>query len=66
MNNEIRLPAIKIEQPIGVFYAVSISSEVLSKVSFSSRAQYSVKNGVDGLFSFMKGNQRELDEKEVD
>ncbi|EFN9756232.1 DNA phosphorothioation-associated DGQHR protein 1 [Escherichia marmotae] len=63
MNNEIRLPAIKIEQPIGVFYAVSISSEVLSKVSFSSRAQYSVKNGVDGLFSFMKGNQRELDEK---
>lgn len=63
MSNQIRLPAIKIEQPIGIFYAVSISSEILSKVSFSSRAQYSVKNGADGLFSFMKGNQRELDEK---
>lgn len=63
MSNQIRLPAIKIEQPIGIFYAISISSEILSKVSFSSRAQYSVKNGSDGLFSFMKGNQRELDEK---
>ena len=63
MSNQIRLPAIKIEQPIGIFYAVSISSGILSKVSFSSRAHYSVKNGSDGLFSFMRGNQRELDEK---
>lgn len=63
MNNQIRLPAVKIEQPIGIFYAVSINSDLLAKISFSSRAQYSVKNGSDGIFSFMKGNQRELDEK---
>lgn len=60
MSAEIRLPAIKVEQPIGSFYAVSISSDLLSKVAFSSRAEYQTKS--DSFFS-LKGNQRELDLK---
>ncbi|AGO54002.1 hypothetical protein SOD_c10070 [Serratia plymuthica 4Rx13] len=59
MSKEIRLPAIKVEQPIGTFYAVSIHSDLLSKVAFSSRAEYKS----DGVFSLLKGNQRELDLK---
>ncbi|MGN5054377.1 DNA phosphorothioation-associated DGQHR protein 1 [Aeromonas veronii] len=60
MSTEIRLPAIKVEQPIGSFYAVSISSDLLSKIAFSSRAEYQSKS--DSFFS-LKGNQRELDLK---
>ncbi|MDO6620403.1 DGQHR domain-containing protein [Shewanella sp. 6_MG-2023] len=60
---EVWLPAIKIEQPVGTFYAVSMSSDFLNKVSFSSRAEYKRKDMVDGVFSFLSGNQRELDDK---
>ncbi|WP_339330328.1 DNA phosphorothioation-associated DGQHR protein 1 [Aeromonas hydrophila] len=60
MNVEIRLPAIKVVQPIGSFYAVSINSRLLSKVAFSSRAEYQSKG--NSIFN-LKGNQRELDDK---
>ncbi|ECT1456142.1 DGQHR domain-containing protein, partial [Salmonella enterica subsp. enterica serovar Mbandaka] len=63
MSNEIRLPAIKIEQPIGSFYAVSMRSDLLSKVAFSSRAEYKKSDLQEGIFSLLKGNQRELDLK---
>lgn len=63
MSREIRLPAIKIEQPIGTFYAVSISSDLLSKVAFSSRAEYKSKDLQEGFISLLKGNQRDLDSK---
>ncbi|HHA1391352.1 DNA phosphorothioation-associated DGQHR protein 1 [Enterobacter ludwigii] len=63
MSREIKLPAIKVEQPIGTFYAVSISSDLLSKVAFSSRAEYKNKDIQDGFLSLLKGNQRDLDIK---
>ncbi|HFQ8152034.1 DNA phosphorothioation-associated DGQHR protein 1 [Klebsiella aerogenes] len=63
MSREIKLPAIKVEQPIGTFYAVSISSDLLSKVAFSSRAEYKNKDLQDGFLSLLKGNQRDLDIK---
>lgn len=61
-DQEIRLPAVKVEQPVGTFYAVAINSELLQDVSFSSRAEYKRKDLVDGIFSLVNGNQRELDE----
>lgn len=61
--SEIRLPAIKIEQPIGTFYAVCIDSAELQKLSFSSRADYKKKDFLDGVLSLNSGSQRDLNSK---
>ncbi|PTQ88581.1 DGQHR domain-containing protein [Agitococcus lubricus] len=66
MTQEIRLPAIKVEQPIGVFYAVCMDAKFLSDVSFSTRADYKRKDFLDGILSLNSGNQRKLDEKRSD
>jgi len=62
-NQELWLPAVKVEQPVGTFYAVSITSDLLQEVSFSSRAEYKRKDMIDGVFSLLNGNQRDLDDK---
>ncbi|ALM64984.1 tgtA5 cluster protein 1 [Vibrio parahaemolyticus] len=62
-GNEIKLPVVKIEQPLGTFYACSIKSDLLEKISFSSRAEYKRKDLVEGVFSLVSGNQREIDDK---
>lgn len=66
MTQEIRLPAIRVEQPIGVFYAVCINAELLNEISFSTRADYRTKDFLDGFFSLKIGNQRTLDDKRAD
>ena len=58
----LKLPAIRVNQPIGEFYAVSINSRILQQVAFSSKAEYKRKDLVEGVFSLMSGNQRELDD----
>ncbi|MDV2356717.1 DGQHR domain-containing protein [Vibrio cholerae] len=60
---EIRLPVVKVEQPLGIFYACSISSELLETISFSSRAKYKRKDIIEGVFSLVSGNQREIDDE---
>lgn len=62
-GTEIKLPVVKIEQPLGTFYACSIKSDLLEKISFSSRAEYKRKDLVEGVFSLVSGNQREIDDK---
>ncbi|EHB5528753.1 DGQHR domain-containing protein [Vibrio cholerae] len=62
ITQEIRLPVVKVEQPLGIFYACSISSELLAEISFSSRAKYKRKDIIEGVFSLVSGNQREIDD----
>lgn len=61
-TKEIRLPVVKVEQPLGIFYACSISSGLLEEISFSSRAKYKRKDIIEGVFSLVSGNQREIDD----
>ena len=60
----LKLPAIRVSQPIGEFYAVSINSKILQQVAFSSKAEYKRKDLVEGVFSLVSGNQRELDDNQ--
>lgn len=58
INYPIRVPAIAIEQPIGTFFAVALSAEVLLQVCYSERLSASLDD--DGITYSLKGVQREL------
>jgi len=71
----MRIPAIRIEQPLGVFFAVSLSAEFLLKVCYTIRTEFvddedynhhTPKNMMEKLFSLSPGSQRNKDEKRVD
>ncbi|HCG5136133.1 TPA: DGQHR domain-containing protein [Vibrio parahaemolyticus] len=53
----MRIPCIRVEQPLGEFYLASIESSLLSKVTYSRATNIS-----DGVVT---GNQRAIDDKRV-
>lgn len=61
MQNRI-IPAIKVEQPLGIFYVFKISAVELGKLTFSSRAKYKKSGVINNTFKVITGNQRELDD----
>lgn len=70
----IRIPAIRIEQPMGVFFAVSLSAEFLLKVCYTIRTGYEENEEYDhnkpsGMFNVLKslnkGSQRETDNDRI-
>ncbi len=71
----MRIPAIRIEQHLGVFFAVSLSAKFLLKVCYTIRTEFvddedynhhTPKNMMEKLFSLSPGSQRNKDEKRVD
>lgn len=58
-TNFLELPAIRVSQPLGIFYAVSIPASELLKVSFAEPMRY-----IDGSGN-VKGSQRVKDEKRL-
>ncbi len=63
MSNFLELPAIKVVQPLGVFYSVVISAEELQKVTFVARAKYKKTGIFNKVLSPISGTQRGSDEK---
>ncbi|EHU4931615.1 DGQHR domain-containing protein [Vibrio vulnificus] len=61
MPNRI-IPAIKIEQPLGVFYVFKMKASELGVLTFSSRAKYRKSGVLNNTFKVITGNQRELDD----
>lgn len=63
MSNFLELPAIKVEQPLGVFYSVCIKAIDLEQVTFVARAKYKKSGVFDKVLSPIVGTQRKFDEK---
>lgn len=63
MNNYLELPAIKIKQPLGVFYSVSVPADILKKITFVARAKYKTEGMFNRVLSPITGTQRESIEK---
>lgn len=57
-NNYLELNALKVKQPLGDFYVVSISAEKLLEVAFSEPLKYIDSKGN------VQGSQRVRDEKD--
>lgn len=71
----IRIPALRVEQPLGVFFAVTLSAEFLLKVCYTIRTEFvddedynhnTPRNMMEKIFSLSPGSQRNKDEKRVD
>lgn len=71
-----RVPAIRVEQPLGVFFAVSLPASFLLDVCYTIRAEFvddkaeeyehnKPKGMIQNLISLSKGSQREKDEDRV-
>lgn len=60
-NNYLELPAIKVSQPIGVFYAISIPAKVLLDLCYTIRLEVldDTETTPLGIFNKLKGTQRE-------
>jgi DNA phosphorothioation-associated DGQHR protein 1 len=63
LNNYLELPAIKVVQPLGVFYSVMVPADILGKITFVARAQYKTEGIFNKVLSPIKGTQRESSEK---
>lgn len=63
MKNYLELPAIKVSQPLGVFYSVCIKADVLKKITYVARAKYKKDGLFDKVLSPITGTQRVNDEK---
>lgn len=63
MNFPLKVPAIKVSQPLGVFYSVALPASVLLEVSYSIRAELLENDTDDGFFMGglrrIKGGQRD-------
>lgn len=57
--NRIRIPAIKVSQPLGDFFLLSLKASTVLSVSFSEELQYVDENGK------LKGSQRKIDDKRL-
>ncbi|MGR5368159.1 DGQHR domain-containing protein [Photobacterium damselae] len=57
------IPAIKIQQPLGVFYVFKMKASDLNELTFSSRAKYKKSGFLNNNFDLLEGNQRNLDEE---
>ncbi|WP_294248548.1 DGQHR domain-containing protein [uncultured Chryseobacterium sp.] len=56
---KIRLRALKISQPLGDFFVISLKASILKKISFSEPLTYLSEDGT------LKGNQRPINEKRL-
>ncbi|MGJ1198216.1 DGQHR domain-containing protein [Sphingobacterium spiritivorum] len=56
---KIRLRALKVSQPLGDFFVISIKASILKKISFSEPLTYLSEDGT------LKGNQRPINEKRL-
>lgn len=72
----MKVPAIRVEQPLGVFFAVSLPASFLLDVCYTIRAEFvddkveeyehnKPKGMLQNLMSLSKGSQREKDEDRV-
>ena len=59
MTNYLELPAIKIKQPLGVFYSVMVPADILKKITFIARAQYKTEGVFNKILAPITGTQRE-------
>ncbi|MCT7482123.1 DGQHR domain-containing protein [Aliarcobacter cryaerophilus] len=74
MNNEYEFYAISIKQPLGIFYAVSIPSNVLLQVCYSSKMDFNKNSEGEvkaettllGNLASLVGTQRENDKKRLE
>jgi len=72
-NNGYEFYAIEIKQPLGTFYAVSIPSEILLEVCYSSKMDFNknsegeikVETTLLGNLASLVGTQRDDDEKRL-
>tara|TARA_R110000868_G_scaffold161699_1_gene392470 strand:+ start:13484 stop:14695 length:1212 start_codon:yes stop_codon:yes gene_type:complete len=56
---KIKLRALKVSQPLGDFFVISIKASLLKKISFSEPLTYLSEDGT------LKGNQRPINEKRL-
>lgn len=56
---KIKLRALKVSQPLGDFFVISIKASILKKISFSEPLTYLSEDGT------LKGNQRPINEKRL-
>jgi DNA phosphorothioation-associated DGQHR protein 1 len=56
---KIKLRALKVTQPLGDFFVISIKASILKKISFSEPLTYLSEDGT------LKGNQRPINEKRL-
>ncbi|MCU0436018.1 MAG: DNA phosphorothioation-associated DGQHR protein 1 [Bacteroidia bacterium] len=59
MKPFLELPALKVNQPLGTFYVITLSAEKLLSISFSEPMSYKDSKGN------VKGSQRDKDEKRL-
>ncbi|WP_026843198.1 DGQHR domain-containing protein [Citrifermentans bremense] len=63
MSNFLELPAIKISQPLGIFYSVVIPANTLKLITYVARAKYKREGIFNKVLSPITGTQRDHDEK---
>ena len=63
MNNYLELPAVKVVQPLGIFYSVMLPADKLEKIVYVARAKYKSTGIFDKIFSPIEGTQRPTDLK---
>ncbi len=63
MSNFLELPAIKVVQPLGIFYSVMLQADKLEKIVYVARAKYKSTGIFDKIFSPIEGTQRPTDLK---
>lgn len=62
-TNYLRIPALRIRQPLGDFFSVVLSASDLEKLTYSARARYERRNILGSVFGDITGNQRKKDDK---
>jgi len=65
MSNFLELPAIKVTQPLGIFYSVSIPANTLKLITYVARAKYKKEGIFNKVLSPITGTQRDHDERRV-
>ncbi len=63
MKPYLDLPAIKVVQPLGIFYSVMIPADKLEKITYVARAKYKKGGVFNSVFSPIEGTQREASSK---
>lgn len=63
MSNFLELPAIKVVQPLGVFYSVMLPADKLESITYVARAKYKSEGLFNKIFSPIEGTQRVSDTK---
>lgn len=59
----VRVPALRVDQPLGVYYVAVLPAEVLLEVAYSDRLSASLRE--DGESYALEGTQRQLQQKRL-